>query len=121
MTTYADFLDRRTQLGEYDGFDPNWIPDFLFGWQTELVEWAIRKGRSAIFADCGPAAQSSSSPPFTPFMGVGSEVYSAVRHGRRGVGVELKPSYYRQAVKNLAAVNTPEADLLPFDTSEEEE
>ena len=37
----------------------------------------------------------------TPFMGVGSEVYSAVRGGRRGIGVELKPSYYRQAVKNV--------------------
>jgi len=42
----------------------------------------------------------------TPFMGVGSEVYSAVRNGRFGIGVELKPSYYRQAVKNLAAVDT---------------
>lgn len=39
----------------------------------------------------------------TPFMGVGSEVYAAVCAGRRGIGVELKPSYYRQAVKNLAA------------------
>lgn len=39
----------------------------------------------------------------TPFMGVGSEVYGAVTAGRRGVGCELKPSYYRQAVKNLAA------------------
>ncbi len=38
---------------------------------------------------------------FTPFMGVGSEVYSAVRLGRLGIGVELKPSYYRQAIKNL--------------------
>ena len=42
----------------------------------------------------------------TPFMGVGSEAYSAVRNGRRAVGIELKPSYYRQAVKNLAAVDT---------------
>jgi len=42
----------------------------------------------------------------TPFMGVGSEVYSAVRNGRRGLGVELKPSYYRQAVKNLASIGT---------------
>jgi len=39
---------------------------------------------------------------FTPFMGVGSEVYCAVSMGRRGVGVELKPSYYRQAEKNIA-------------------
>lgn len=37
----------------------------------------------------------------TPFMGVGSEVYAAVCAGRRGIGVELKDSYYRQAVKNL--------------------
>lgn len=37
----------------------------------------------------------------TPFMGVGSEVYSAVAMSRRGVGVELKPSYYRQAVRNV--------------------
>lgn len=41
---------------------------------------------------------------FTPFMGVGSEVYGAVKDGRLGVGVELKASYYRQAIKNLAAL-----------------
>lgn len=40
---------------------------------------------------------------FTPFMGVGSEVYSPVMLGRRGIGAELKPSYYRQAVKNCRA------------------
>ena len=37
----------------------------------------------------------------TPFMGVGSEVYGAVASGRRAIGAELKPSYFRQAVKNL--------------------
>ena len=42
----------------------------------------------------------------TPFMGVGSEVYAAVRLGRRGIGIELKPTYYRQAVKNLASLET---------------
>jgi hypothetical protein len=40
----------------------------------------------------------------TPFMGVGSEVFGAVRMGRFGIGAELKASYYRQAVKNLAAL-----------------
>lgn len=40
----------------------------------------------------------------TPFMGVGSEVYGAVKLGRRGVGCELKPEYYSQAVKNLASI-----------------
>jgi DNA modification methylase len=41
----------------------------------------------------------------TPFMGVGSEVYGAVKLGRKGIGCELKPSYYRQAVKNLEALS----------------
>lgn len=37
----------------------------------------------------------------TPFMGVGSEVYSPVSLGRRGIGIELKESYYKQAVLNM--------------------
>jgi DNA modification methylase len=37
----------------------------------------------------------------TPFMGVGSEVYSALLAGRRAIGMELKPSYFKQAVKNI--------------------
>lgn len=41
----------------------------------------------------------------TPFMGVGSEVYSAVRAGRRGIGIELKETYFNQAVKNLETVD----------------
>jgi DNA modification methylase len=37
----------------------------------------------------------------TPFLGVGSEAYMAVKMGRRAIGVELKESYFRQAVKNV--------------------
>lgn len=50
---YAEFLDAKTHLGSDDGFDPKWVPDFLFPFQSSLVTWAIRKGRAAIFADCG--------------------------------------------------------------------
>ena len=39
----------------------------------------------------------------TPFMGVGSEVYSPVSLGRKAIGVELKDSYFKQAVINLEA------------------
>lgn len=39
----------------------------------------------------------------TPFMGIGSEVYCAVNQGRKGVGIELKRSYYKQAIKNLSS------------------
>lgn len=42
----------------------------------------------------------------TPFMGVGSEAYGAVYHGRRAIGVELKTSYFKQAVKNVARAET---------------
>ena len=45
----------------------------------------------------------------TPFMGVGSEVYGAVTLGRKGVGIELKPSYYSQALKNLATIGNGKA------------
>lgn len=50
---YADFLFGKSQLGSHDGFDPVWMPDFLFGFQRDLVEWALLKGKAAIFADCG--------------------------------------------------------------------
>jgi DNA modification methylase len=46
----------------------------------------------------------------TPFMGVGSEVYEAVRNGRKGVGVELKPAYFKQTLKNLDAVDDAKTD-----------
>lgn len=40
----------------------------------------------------------------TPFMGVGSEVYGAVLNGRKGLGIELKNTYYEQAIKNLESI-----------------
>jgi len=43
----------------------------------------------------------------TPFMGVGSEVYTAVAMGRYGIGAELKPSYYQQAALNLRSLDKP--------------
>lgn len=50
----------------------------------------------------------------TPFMGVGSECYGAIVNGRRAVGIELKPSYYKQAIRNLseAKIDAPEGELF---------
>ena len=51
----------------------------------------------------------------TPFMGIGSEAYMAVKMGRRAVGVELKDSYYRQAVANVKeALNNQQTDLFEY-------
>lgn len=47
---------------------------------------------------------------FTPFMGVGSEVYAPLRLNRKAIGVELKPSYYRQALKNISVALMPRLD-----------
>jgi DNA modification methylase len=56
----------------------------------------------------------------TPFMGIGSEVYTAVKMGRRGVGVELKDSYYRQAVANVKnALNNAQMNIFNMEGSEE--
>jgi DNA modification methylase len=44
---------------------------------------------------------NSNEVVLTPFMGVGSEVYSPVSLGRKAIGIELKESYYKQAILNL--------------------
>lgn len=51
--TYADFLATKAQIGTFDGFSASSLPDFLFDFQAYLVEQALLRGRSAIFADCG--------------------------------------------------------------------
>jgi hypothetical protein len=50
---YTDFINQKTHLTGQFGFDPIWMPDELFGFQRHLTEWTIRKGRGAVFADCG--------------------------------------------------------------------
>lgn len=61
----------------------------------------------------------------TPFMGVGSEVYGPVSMGRKAIGIELKESYYKQAILNLATVKSrfenEKALELKFDEEHEPE
>lgn len=55
MTTprYEDFINAKTHLTGQFGFEPLFMPEMLFPFQKQLVEWTLRKGRSANFADCG--------------------------------------------------------------------
>lgn len=48
---------------------------------------------------------------FTPFMGIGSEVYQAVKMSRKGIGIELKREYYLQAVSNLQTLDNEKSQL----------
>lgn len=52
-TAYADFIAAKLQRADGHGFEPTTVPTHLFDFQRELVEWAVRQGRAAIFADCG--------------------------------------------------------------------
>lgn len=55
----------------------------------------------------------------TPFLGIGSEVYCAVNMGRKGIGFELKPSYFVQAVKNIAALHAARTtDMFHIEAAE---
>ena len=53
LTEYEKFLHEKSQLANAGGFEPHVMPDHLFDFQAELVQWSIRLGRSAVFADCG--------------------------------------------------------------------
>jgi hypothetical protein len=53
LTTYAELLASREQVTNGTGFEPVHMPDYLFPFQSHLVDWAVRMGRCAIFADCG--------------------------------------------------------------------
>lgn len=61
--------------------------------QLDLIERVIR-----LWSNVGETV-------LTPFLGIGSEVHTAVRLGRVGIGCELKPSYWRTAVDNLRALD----------------
>lgn len=49
---------------------------------------------------------------WSPFMGIGSEVYMAVKMGRKGLGVELKPSYYQLAERNIKQASETQYDMF---------
>jgi hypothetical protein len=53
MMEYREFLEKKQQLDGDFGFEPTIMPSYLFDFQSALVEWAARKGRAALFADCG--------------------------------------------------------------------
>lgn len=53
MSDYSAFLAAKAQLANSGGFNPSGLPNHLFDFQQSLVEWAVRQGRGALFADCG--------------------------------------------------------------------
>lgn len=81
---YSAFLANKTQLSGKFGFKPTFIPDCAFDFQKALIEWAVEKGRGAII------------------------------NRRKAIGIELKTSYYRQALANCkeALKSATQDDIL---------
>ena len=106
---YSDFLDRRAQLDGDHGFAPDWLHvriDRVLPYRAARDaedEKHIHPLQLDVIERCLTLWSNPGETVLTPFMGVGSEVYAAVVSGRRGIGIELKPSYFRQAVRNLEA------------------
>jgi hypothetical protein len=50
---YQEFLESKRIRHRPSGFEPLWMPDWLFDFQAHLTDWSIRKGKSALYADCG--------------------------------------------------------------------
>jgi len=89
---YADFLHAKSQLGTVSGFDPVWQPSFLFDFQSSLLDWATRKGKAAIFADCGLGK--------TPLQLAWAE--NVVRHANRRVLVLTPLAVSHQTIAEAA-------------------
>lgn len=53
MQDYYKFLESKSQINSNHGFEPVWMPDYLYDFQQAIDTWALRKGRAAIFGDCG--------------------------------------------------------------------
>jgi hypothetical protein len=51
--SYQDFLNEKFHRGCDSGFEPVFMPDALMDFQRDMVDWAVRKGRAALFEDCG--------------------------------------------------------------------
>ncbi len=75
---------------------------------TYMAEGALVKNcplQLPVIERCIKLYSNEGDTIFTPFLGIGSEVYQAVKMNRKGVGIELKREYYLQAVKNLQALD----------------
>jgi DNA modification methylase len=51
---------------------------------------------------------------FTPFLGIGSEVYQSILMGRKGIGIELKTQYFNCAVENIKNAETENDQMVLF-------
>jgi len=99
--------------------------------QTKVLNYKIAKSdqdekhlaplQLDVIARCIDLWSNKGEVVFTPFAGIGSEVVQAIKQGRKGVGVELKESYWKHAVKFAKEAEQERANPTLFDLIEEAE
>jgi len=97
VSSYAAFLESKRQLGGLHGFAPLWMPDFLMDFQAHLVDWSTRKGRGALFCDCGMGK--------TPMQLVWSQ--NVIQHTNRPVLIVAPLAASSQTVREAAKFGIP--------------
>lgn len=138
--TYEEFIKSKQKTHVNSGFDvqESDLNSNLFDFQRFIVKKALKAGRYAIFADCGLGKtlmqlswandvlqldtierlillySNKGDTILTPFMGIGSEVYQAVKMDRKGIGFELKESYFDMAARNIESVVLEKSQLSLF-------
>lgn len=111
---YTEFLERKTQLGGMHGFEPLWMPSWLFPFQQALTDWSTRKGRGAKLADCGLGKgpmglvwaenvirKTNGKILFITPIAVGAQI---VREGEK-FGIEVERSTDGKPKKNITVTN----------------
>lgn len=91
--------DIRGTLGEFEYGDFPAVLPYEAARDTD-DEKHVHPLQLDVIARCLELRTNPGDRVLTPFAGVGSEVYQSVRMGRRAIGIELKPTYYRQSLKN---------------------
>lgn len=95
--SYATFLSNKQHVSSLSGFAPTYRPEWLFDFQSSLVDWATRKGRAAIFSDCGTGK--------TPMQLVWTQ--NVVEHTNRPVLIVAPLAASSQTVKEAAKFGIP--------------
>jgi len=130
LPDYVVFMRKDGDNPEFVGHTDESFPVTLWQDYASPVWWDINQSNTLnkLFADeeserhicplqldvierCVKLYSNEGDTVFTPFMGIGSEVYQAVKMGRKAVGIELKKEYFNQSVQNMKALEMEDNQL----------
>lgn len=120
--SYSEFLAQKRRVFVGDGVEPVALPDALYSWQASIVRWALRKGRAAIFADCGlgktfmQVAWANALPGRVLFLAPLCVAEQTVGEARK-LGIELRYATDMRAAGDARLVITNYERVDKFDAS----